>query len=125
MEHQDRLLKNVMLGDEIAKHLIDMADMKTFGEEYEIRALEEIYDRKIEIYSYHENPNKMLRRDAGDEIMIPPEEAPFRLAYHNGIHYNSVVPKDPAVDPLPLAKGNMKSTYRILNHRIKTWEQKT
>lgn len=72
-----------------------------WGDDIELQALSEIYNRPIEIYSnstkplktFHENKNEFKREgnekinnDLNDFVM------PIRISYHGKNHYNSIVP---------------------------------
>ena len=58
-----------------------------WGDDIEIQALSEIYNRPIEIYAYSNVPMRTFHeQDEGAE--------PFRLSYHGKSHYNSVISHD-------------------------------
>ena len=72
-----------------------------WGDDIELQALSEIYNRPIEIYSnstkplktFHENKNEFktegnekINNDLNDFVM------PIRISYHGKNHYNSIVP---------------------------------
>lgn len=55
-----------------------------WGDDLEIQALSEIYNRPIEIYAYSNEPMRTFHeQEEGNE--------PFRLSYHGRCHYNSIV----------------------------------
>ena len=64
-----------------------------WGDDIELEALSEIYNRPIEIYSgttvplkcFHEDTKKFLYKEGT-------VTAPIRLSYHGSKHYNSVIP---------------------------------
>jgi OTU domain-containing protein 5 len=58
-----------------------------WGDDVEIQAMSEIYDRAIEIYAYDTKPMKTFHEAGEEDTAIP-----FRLSYHGGSHYNSIVP---------------------------------
>jgi OTU domain-containing protein 5 len=58
-----------------------------WGDDIEIQAISEIYDRPIEIYAYSKDPMRTFHEHIG------PHE-PFRLSYHGASHYNSIVPRN-------------------------------
>lgn len=61
-----------------------------FGNNLEMHALAEMYNRPIEVYSYSTDAATVLHKDS--------KSPPIRLSYHRGCHYNSVVdPKEPQV----------------------------
>jgi OTU domain-containing protein 5 len=58
-----------------------------WGDDVEIQALSEIYNRPIEIYAYSNEPMRTFHELDGSEV-------PFRLSYHGRSHYNSIVSTD-------------------------------
>lgn len=58
-----------------------------WGDDIEIQALSEIYNRPIEIYAYSNEPMRTFHELDGTDT-------PFRLSYHGRTHYNSIVPLD-------------------------------
>lgn len=61
-----------------------------WGDDIEIQAFSEIYDRPIEIYAYSSKPMKTFHEQNGDGELV----TPLRLSYHGGSHYNCIVPID-------------------------------
>ncbi|XP_077235695.1 OTU-like cysteine protease family protein [Tasmannia lanceolata] len=66
---------------------------KVYGNNVEIQALSEMYNRPIHIYSYSEEPINIFHGNYNTDT------PPIRLSYHHGNHYNSLV------DPLRLNIG--------------------
>nr|XP_024380796.1 OTU domain-containing protein 5-B-like isoform X2 [Physcomitrium patens] len=65
---------------------------KVYGNNLEIQAMAEIYNRPIHIYSYSAEPINIFH--GSYETDLPP----IRLSYHRGNHYNAIVdPCNPAV----------------------------
>mmetsp|Transcript_9806 Transcript_9806/g.32814 ORF Transcript_9806/g.32814 Transcript_9806/m.32814 type:complete len:200 (+) Transcript_9806:687-1286(+) len=65
---------------------------KEFGNNLEMQALSEIYNRPIEVYRGSAVPMKIFHEGYGSG------SAPLRLSYHRGNHYNSVIdPKEHTV----------------------------
>lgn len=101
-------------------HLNRMSLSGTWGDDLEIRALEEIIDRPFFIYSADNTkdltpvPLNTAYKDGdnnfGDDII------PLKLSYHGRSHYNSVVDQNIS---LPL---ELKSTSLILESRMKIYE---
>ncbi|CAE6015640.1 unnamed protein product [Arabidopsis arenosa] len=58
---------------------------KVYGNNVEIQALAEMYNRPIHIYSYSTEPINMFQGNYSTDI------PPIRLSYHHGNHYNSLV----------------------------------
>ncbi|XP_021720524.1 OTU domain-containing protein 5-like [Chenopodium quinoa] len=66
---------------------------KVYGNNAEIQALSEMYNRPIHIYSYSTEPINIFHGNYDTDV------PPIRLSYHNGNHYNSLV------DPCRLSVG--------------------
>ncbi|KAE8691729.1 casparian strip membrane protein [Hibiscus syriacus] len=66
---------------------------KVYGNNVEIQALSEMYNRPIHIYSYSLEPINIFHGSYNTDT------PPIRLSYHHGNHYNSLV------DPCRLAVG--------------------
>ncbi|KAG0624303.1 hypothetical protein M758_3G238300 [Ceratodon purpureus] len=65
---------------------------KVYGNNLEIQAMAEIYNRPIHIYSYSTEPINIFQ--GSYETDLPP----IRLSYHRGNHYNAIIdPCNPAV----------------------------
>ena len=61
-----------------------------WGDDIEVQALSEIYDRPIEIYAYSSKPMRTFHegQEEGNTVI------PIRLSYHGKSHYNTIVPKE-------------------------------
>jgi OTU domain-containing protein 5 len=55
-----------------------------WGDNIEVQVLSELYDAQIEIYTYSNVPMVIIGH--GERIL--------RVSYHQGSHYNSIIPKD-------------------------------
>jgi OTU domain-containing protein 5 len=60
---------------------------KTFGNNLEMQALAEMYNRPIEVYRDSAHPMKIFHEGYTEAS----DSTPLRLSYHRGNHYNSVV----------------------------------
>ena len=58
-----------------------------WGDDVEIQALSEIYDRPIELYAYSKVPMRTFHESHGSE-----GTQPIRLSYHGKSHFNSIMP---------------------------------
>eukprot|EP00347_Sterkiella_histriomuscorum_P013052 403366200 len=58
-----------------------------WGDDVEIQAMSEIYNRPIEIYAYSAEPMRTFHEQDGSN-------EPIRLSYHGKSHYNSIVRMD-------------------------------
>lgn len=95
-EHMDRF---AMFMPNIRLHIRKMRRDREWGDDTEIRAMEEIYDRPFEIYSVAGlgiNYKPMKIHFDGDlpKRIRKLKVAPIRLGYHGQCHYNSIVPID-------------------------------
>ena len=63
-----------------------------WGDDVELQALSEIYERPIEIYAYRAEPMRTFHEEdqaIGGASLGP--RNPIRLSYHGNEHYNSIV----------------------------------
>lgn len=56
-----------------------------WGDDVEIQAMSELYNRPIEIYAYAKEPLRTFHEVSNDQHVKP-----IRLSYHGRSHYNSV-----------------------------------
>ena len=70
--------------------------LKIWGDNLEIQALAEMFDRQIELYSYTTEPTLKFNERVEGSL------EPIRISYHGKNHYNAVIPQewDPAKDNL-------------------------
>lgn len=101
------------------EHLRRMALPSTWGDDLEIRALEEICDRPFYIYSPDSTKDMMPMpmNTNFSESMNVKDVVPVKLSYHGRSHYNSVADER---NSLPLFER--KSTL-ILDYRQKIFEE--
>ena len=72
-------------GDEfIDEYLQRKRQDGVWGDDIEIQAMSEIYNRPIEIYAYHNEPMRTFHED------FLKGKSPIRLSYHGRKHYNSI-----------------------------------
>ena len=84
-------------GKEKFDEYINMKRMKgVWGDDIEIQAASEIYNRPIEIYSHSKEPLKTFHENIKFSRLSERDEKklPIRLSYHGKAHYNSLVPID-------------------------------
>ncbi|KAG8387472.1 hypothetical protein BUALT_Bualt02G0024800 [Buddleja alternifolia] len=79
--------------DKSEKILDSAMGLQVYGNNMEIQALSEMYNRPIHIYSYSTEPINIFHGSYNTET------PPIRLSYHHGNHYNSLV------DPRRLSIG--------------------
>ena len=58
-----------------------------WGDDIELQAIAEIYNRSIEIYAYRNEPMRTFHEEQNKGGALEP----IRLSYHGGEHYNSIV----------------------------------
>lgn len=94
-----------------------------WGDHAEIIALEEAYDRPIEIYAPSDGPHKPRKTHISGEL---PKElefvTPIRLHYQGNNHYNSIVVDGPSSDKerVPLSKRRHGVLRRFRQRTIET-----
>lgn len=94
-------------------HLKEMALPGTWGDDLEIRAMEEILDRIISIFSSNSSdPTVPIHKNFEEEMLLV-NVPPIKLSYHGNSHYNSIFDNR---QPLPLPTRNSSV---ILSTRLK------
>jgi len=88
-------------GEDFDRHVEEMRKLATWGDELEIRALEEITDRLIRIYRSDQENFDEPGHDDPTEVDLLDGVSPITLSYHGGSHYNSVCDER---HPLPLSR---------------------
>lgn len=110
-------------GDKEFDNYINMKrELGVWGDDIELQALSEIYDRPIEIYSgtnkplktFHENKKEfnLKNRDENNkerEIKYV-KISPIRISYHGSRHYNSVIPTKIDIEVWKNYKSSMLTT---------------
>ena len=71
--------------DYIDEYIAKKSKDGSWGDDIEIQAMSEIYDRSVEIYAYEITPMRTFHETKKNK------NAPFRLSYHGKNHYNAVV----------------------------------
>ena len=79
----------------------------TWGDDIELEALSEIYDRPIEIYSGSEKPLKCFHEKNSH---VDEKKVPIRLSYHGHNHYNSAIPLKDAEYKYKMYENNLIKT---------------
>ena len=92
-------------GDKEFDNYINMkSKLGVWGDDVELQAISEIYNRPIEIYSgsnkplktFHENINEFNLKKENEEGNKKEEKikiSPIRISYHGKEHYNSIIPR--------------------------------
>ena len=112
--HYDRF--KVFCCTDFNSYLDDIALPGVWGDDVEIKALEEILDRIIIIYSSEYDDEELYPLNINfDEELLLQDISPIILSYHGNNHFNSVYKKDIKL-PLGLRQSNI-----ILNSRIKSF----
>ncbi|CAL5017106.1 unnamed protein product [Urochloa decumbens] len=86
---------------------------KVYGNNVEIQAFAEMYNRPIHIYSYSTEPINIFQGSYNTDV------PPIRLSYHHGNHYNSVVdPRRQAVGA-GLGFSSLRGTNNVDRDQVK------
>lgn len=102
--------------EDFDEHMKEMAKVGIWGDDLEIRALEEIIDRNIRIYSSDSKEMGTPINNNFEEEDLLKGSPPITLSYHGSNHYNSVYDE---LHPLPLPA---RSSRTLLQSRIKLFE---
>jgi OTU domain-containing protein 5 len=70
--------------EKIEDYITQMSRSGNWGDDLEIQAMSEIYDKAFNIFAYSSKPIRTFHEDQGTG-------RPIRLAYHGQSHYNSIV----------------------------------
>ena len=92
LEVQKRFFKLFVDGD-FDEYIKQKRMDAIWGDDIEIEALSEIYNRPIEIYSGSITPLRCFHEDKNNYTY---NKTPIRLSYHGRKHYNSVIPLEEA-----------------------------
>ena len=63
-----------------------------WGDDLEIQAMTEIYDRSVQIYAYANTPMRTFHEGNPAAQALKANLQPLRLSFHGNNHYNSIVP---------------------------------
>ncbi len=102
-------------------YLEDMSKLGVWADDLEIRAMEEILDRNILIYSSNSySPKELVQpvNENPDEAKLMKGVVPINLSYHGQSHYNSIYNDR---SPLPLA---VRASKVLLNTRVALFDGK-
>ena len=81
--------KSFIEGGKVDEYVETKKQDGKWGDNIEIQAMSEIYDRSVEIYAYDSKPMNIFHEKQNKE-----SRTPFRLAYHGKSHYNSIISKN-------------------------------
>jgi hypothetical protein len=109
--HRDRF--EMFCDKNFDEHIEEMSKLGSWGDDMEIRALEEILDRIICIYSADTPDLNRPINQIFEESSILSDSVPLKLSYHGSNHYNSVGDKN---IELPL---QIMDTTTLLDTRMK------
>jgi hypothetical protein len=99
------------------EYLRNMKKSGVWGDDLEIKALEEMTDRLIHIYSSHSDVIEPLITNFDEKEMMK-DVQPIILSYHGKNHYNSVYDENTS---LPLER---RASQTLLNIRCKSYQKK-
>ena len=107
-EHAERYAS--FFDGDFTNYLYGMNKSGTWGDDIEIRALEEITDRIIFIYSSQSLLVEPLKTNF-DEVALLGTVSPLKISYHGKNHYNSIFDETVCL-PLPMRSSNVLLTTR-------------
>lgn len=120
VEHMKRYRERfqTFVAEDFSEYLKRMKQQCVWGDDVEIRALEELFDRPIEIYVPDREDLKPMKTDfeascVGDGELV--DAVPMKLSYHGQSHYNSVWDMRQEY-PLQPRKSNTILQQRVLQH---------
>ncbi|CAB1106592.1 unnamed protein product [Ectocarpus sp. CCAP 1310/34] len=87
--YRHRARFGVFVAEDFRDYLFRIRQPGVWGDDLEIRALEEMFDRPIEIYSSESEGLQPMKIDF-DASGLDMGMAPIKLSYHGQSHYNSV-----------------------------------
>ena len=80
-------------GDKEFDNYINMKSKSgVWGDDVELQAISELYNRPIEIYSGSDKPLKTFHENI-NEFNLKQKISPIRISYHGQEHYNSIIPR--------------------------------
>lgn len=86
---------------------------KVYGNNIEIQAFAEMYNRPIHIYSYSTEPINIFQGSYNTDV------PPVRLSYHHGNHYNSVVDPRRQTVGAGLGFSSLRGTNNVDRDQVK------
>ncbi|CAL5067629.1 unnamed protein product [Urochloa decumbens] len=86
---------------------------KVYGNNVEIQAFAEMYNRPIHIYSYSTEPINIFQGSYNTDV------PPIRLSYHHGNHYNSVVDPRRQTVGAGLGFSSLRETNNVDRDQVK------
>ncbi|KAF8715522.1 hypothetical protein HU200_027179 [Digitaria exilis] len=86
---------------------------KVYGNNVEIQAFAEMYNRPIHIYSYSTEPINIFHGSYNTDV------PPIRLSYHHGNHYNSVVDPRRQTVGAGLGFSSLRGTNNVDRDQVK------
>jgi hypothetical protein len=113
-KHAARFVEFCFAPGGFAQHLAKIATPGEWGDDLEIKALEEITDRLISIYSSQSRNYCEPLNTNFDEAQSMKDVTPILLSYHGQNHYNSVYN-----DKMPLPLGE-RNSHVVLDMRKKS-----
>jgi hypothetical protein len=109
---------------DFAGYVKNMRNLAVWGDEPELRVIEELYDRPISMFSCDivgqneadDFTEPLAHYKVGEEVAGLQDTEPLRLSFHGNNHYNAVVLKGKAKSPYSAHPEENKQ--RIRTHRL-------
>lgn len=123
LESQAKRFEFITEPGEFPNYVANMRQQAVWGDEPELRVLEELYDRPIEMYSCDIVGTNLLADPTlpmdhyrvGEEVAGLQDTEPLRLSFHGNNHYNAVVKVD--AKPTEFNPTPEQNEGRIRKHR--------
>jgi hypothetical protein len=116
--HRNRF-EQFCFDEDFDTHVEEMRKLTTWGDDLEVRALEEITDRLIRIYRSDQDNFDEPSHDDPTEVDLLKDVPPIILSYHGGSHYNSVCDERYRL-PLPRRQSRILLESRIASSGVRS-----
>ena len=115
--HRNRF-EQFCFDEDFDTHVKEMRKLSTWGDDLEVRALEEITDRLIRIYRSDQDNFDEPSHDDPTEVDLMKGVSPIILSYHGSSHYNSVCDERYPL-PLPRRQSRILLESRIASSGVR------
>lgn len=127
MESEKEYFEPYVLGDMAAfmRYLRHKRRDGVWGDDPELQALCELYDRPAEVFAYDPQQGFSKLRCFHENSGLARSRPPIRLSYYGGGHYDSLVGSDHQENLIQEAPGHWEQRHIGYSHRINSRESST